>query len=110
MKFAHSIPPDPPDPLLSKMCGSLSGHSIDKVKEAKLTPIDPETNSTPVVAEYPLTLECKVLCTQNQDLSLIPEEVRESDDPQEADRSNVPANRDPHTAYISRILSACRIT
>ena len=106
MEFTLSIPLDKPDPLISKVCGSLSGHHIDKVREAKLTLVDAETNSTPAVAEYPLTLECKVLYTQKQDLTLIPEEIRRENYPQDVDGTNPLANRDPHTAYIGRIVNA----
>ncbi len=106
MEFTLSIPLDKPDPRISKVCGSLSGHHIDKAKEAGLTLVDPETNNTPAVAEYPLTLECKVLYTQKQELSLIPEEIRKSDYPSDVDGSNPLANRDPHTAYIGRIVNA----
>ena len=60
MEFTLSIPLDKPDSQINKVCGSLSGHHIDKVKEANLTLVDAETNNTPAIAEYPLTLECKV--------------------------------------------------
>ena len=72
----------------------------------ELTLVDAETNSTPAVAEYPLTLECKVLYTQKQDLALIPEEIRRENYPQDVDGTNPLANRDPHTAYIGRIVNA----
>jgi len=106
MEFTLSIPLDKPDPLIGKVCGSLSGHNIDKVKEAHLTLVEAEKNSTPAIAEYPLTLECKVLYTQKQDLSLIPEDIRKSDYPQDVGGTNPLANRDPHTAYIGRIIDA----
>ena len=106
MEFTLSIPLEKPDSLISKVCGSLSGHNIDKVKEASLTLVEAETNSTPAVAEYPLTLECKVLYTQKQDLSLIPENIRKSNYPQDVDGTNPLANRDPHTAYIGKIVDA----
>ena len=61
MEFTLSIPLDKPDPLISKVCGSLSGRDVDKVKEANLTLMEAETNHTPAVAEYPLTLECTVV-------------------------------------------------
>lgn len=83
-----------------------SGHNIDKVAEAKLTLVEPETNRTPAVAEYPLTLECKVLYSQKQDLSLLPEDIRESCYPQDVDGTNPLANRDPHTLYIGKIVNA----
>ena len=106
MEFTLSIPLDKPDPLINKVCGSLSGHHIDKVKEANLTLVNAETNNTPAIAEYPLTLECKVLYTQKQDLSLIPEDIRNADYPQDVDGTNPLANRDPHTAYIGKIVNA----
>ena len=106
MVFTLSIPLDKPDPLISKVCGSLSGHNIDKVKEANLTLVEAETNNTPAIAEYPLTLECKVLYKQKQDLSLIPEEIRKTSYPQDVDGTNPLANRDPHTAYIGKIVEA----
>ena len=105
-EFTLSIPLDKPDPLINKVCGSLSGHNIDKVAEAKLTLEEPETNRTPAVAEYPLTLECKVLYSQKQDLSLLPEDIRESCYPQDVDGTNPLANRDPHTLYIGKIVNA----
>ena len=105
-EFTLSIPLDKPDPLINKVCGSLSGHNIDKVAEAKLTLVEPETNRTPAVAEYPLTLECKVLYSQKQDLSLLPEDIRESCYPQDVDGTNPLANRDPHTLYIGKIVNA----
>ena len=55
-EFTLSIPLDKPDPLIHKVCGSLSGRDTDKVSEAKLTLAAPEKNNTPAVAEYPLTL------------------------------------------------------
>lgn len=105
-EFTLSIPLEGPDPLIGRVCGSLSGRNTDKAAEAKLTLVEPETNHTPAVAEYPLTLECEVLYTQKQDLSLIPEDIRRSCYPQEVDETNPLANRDPHTAYIGRIVNA----
>ena len=105
-EFTLSIPLDKPDPLISKVCGSLSGHNIDKVTEANLTLSAPERNHTPAVAEYPLTLECEALYAQKQDLSLIPEDIRLSCYPQDVDSTAPLANRDPHTAYIGKIVNA----
>ena len=105
-EFTLSIPLDKPDPLISRVCGSLSGRQVDKAAEANLTLVNAETNNTPAVAEYPLTLECKVLYTQKQELSLIPEDIRRTSYPQDVDSSNPLANRDPHTAYIGKIVNA----
>ena len=68
-EFTLGIPLDKPDPLIARVCGSLSGRNTDKAAEAKLTLVEAETNHTPAVAQYPLTLECKVLYTQKQELT-----------------------------------------
>ena len=105
-EFTLSIPLEKPDPLISQVCGMQSGHRIDKVSEARLTLVEPESNHTPAVAEYPLTLECRVLYSQRQDISILPEEIRSRDYPQNVDGSAPLANRDPHTTYIGKIVSA----
>lgn len=105
-EFTISIPLENPDSRINKICGLQSGHQIDKVKEAGLTLVEPETNHTPGVREYPITLECKVLYAQRQDISLLPEEIRKSAYPQDVDSTNPLANRDPHTAYIAEIVNA----
>lgn len=105
-EFSISVPMDKPIPQIGKICGMQSGRDIDKVKEAGLTLEEPEIISTPGVREYPLTLECKILYKQRQDLSLIPEDIRASMYPQDVDGSNPMANRDAHTAYIGQIVDA----
>ena len=106
MEFTLSIPLDKPDPLISKVCGSLSGHNIDKVKEAGLELSYAESNNTPGVKQYPLTIECKVLYSQDQDLSKIPEDIREKMYPQDVDGTYPMANRDAHTMYVGQIVDA----
>lgn len=105
-EFTISIPLGKPIPQISKVCGSLSGHNIDKVKEANLTLEAPQAINTPGVKEYPLTLECKVLYAQKQDLSLLPEDIRNASYPQDVDGTHPLANRDPHTMYIGQIVDA----
>lgn len=105
-EFTISIPLDKPVPEIVKVCGSLSGNNVDKVKEAGLTLEDAEIITTPGVKECPITLECKVLYSQKQDLSAIPENIRKQMYPQDVDGSNPMANRDAHTAYIGQIVDA----
>ncbi|MBQ1501255.1 MAG: flavin reductase [Firmicutes bacterium] len=105
-EFTVSIPLGMPLPEITKICGTLSGRDIDKVKEARLTLEEPEKNHTPGIKEYPLTLECKVLYDQAQDLSRLPEKIRERMYPQNVPGTEPLANRDPHTAYIGQIVSA----
>jgi len=105
-EFTISIPLDKPDAKINRICGLQSGHNIDKVKEAGLTPEKPETNHTPGIREYPITLECKILYAQRQDISFLPEDIRKAAYPQDVDSTNPLGNRDPHTAYIGEIVDA----
>lgn len=105
-EFTISAPLDYPDPEITRVCGSKSGWNIDKVKEAHLTLEEPEMNHTPGIKEYPLTLECRVLYSQKQDLSSLPADIREKMYPQDVDGSSPMANRDAHTMYIGEILNA----
>jgi len=104
--FTVSIPLDKADPEITKICGWQSGHNIDKVKEAGLTLEEPEANGVSGVKEYPLTLECKVLYSQRQDPTRLPEAIFKKSYPQDVDGSYPMANRDPHTAYIGEIVAA----
>lgn len=105
-EFTVSVPLDKPVPSIARICGSQSGRNIDKVQAAHLTLEDPEANHTPGIREYPLTLECRILYAQKQDLSLLPEHIVKTMYPQDVDGSNPMANRDPHTMYIGEIVDA----
>jgi flavin reductase (DIM6/NTAB) family NADH-FMN oxidoreductase RutF len=104
--FTVSIPLDKADPVITKICGWQSGHNIDKVKEAGLTLEEPQANRVSGIKEYPLTLECKVLYSQCQDPTRLPESIYKKSYPQDVDGSYPMANRDPHTAYIGEIVAA----
>ncbi|MCR5789452.1 MAG: flavin reductase [Lachnospiraceae bacterium] len=108
-EFTISVPMGDPDLEISRICGSLSGFNIDKVKEAGLTLEDPEVIKTPGIREYPLTLECRILYAQEQELPKIPEELRTRFYPQDIDGSDPMANRDAHTMYIGQIVAAYMI-
>ena len=105
-EFTISVPMDGPVPQIARVCGSRSGNDIDKIAEAGLTLEEPRVIRTPGIKEYPLTLECKILYAQRQELSLIPEEIRTASYPQDVDGSNPMANRDPHTMYIGQVVDA----
>lgn len=105
-EFSISIPLETPDPGIARVCGMLSGHNVDKVKEAGLTLEEAEVIHTPGIREYPITLECKVLYRQRQELASIPEDIRSSMYPQDVDGTNPMANRDAHTMYIGQIVDA----
>lgn len=105
-EFTISVPLDQPIPSIAKVCGAQSGRDVDKETEAHLTLEDPEIISVPGIKEYPLTLECKVLYSQKQELERIPDDIREKMYPQDVDGTYPMANRDAHTAYIGEIVSA----
>lgn len=105
-EFTISIPLDKPIPSIAKVCGTLSGRDVDKESEAHLTLESPEIISVPGIKEYPITLECKVLYSQKQDLEKIPADIRKKMYPQDVDGTYHMANRDPHTAYIGEIVAA----
>ncbi len=105
-EFTISVPLGLPDPEINKICGFESGFHIDKVSKAKLTLEDPETNHTPGIKEYPLTLECKVLYSQDQELAKIPEDIRKAMYPQDVPGTHPIANKDFHTMYVGEIVDA----
>lgn len=105
-EFTISVPSDKPVPFIAKVCGTQSGQEVEKETEAHLTLENPEIISVPGIKEYPLTLECKVLYSQKQELEDIPEDIRKKMYPQDVDGSYYMANRDAHTAYIGEIVAA----
>lgn len=105
-EFSISIPLDKPIPAIAKVCGNQSGRDVDKEAEAHLTLEAPEVIRVPGIKEYPLTLECKILYSQRQELDKIPDEIRERMYPQDVDGTYPMANRDAHTAYIGEIVAA----
>ena len=105
-EFTVCFPLEKADPVISRVCGSLSGRNVDKAAEAGLILEEPEVIGTPGVKQYALTLECKVLYSQPQELSRLPKDILERNYPQDVDGSFPMANRDAHTAYIGQIVSA----
>jgi len=88
------------------ICGSKCGRNLDKISEAGLTLVDSELISVPAIKELPLTLECKIVYKQKQDLPSLITEYQSKFYPQDVDGSAVGANRDAHIAYYGEIVSA----
>lgn len=100
-EFTVNIPIGEYDKNIMKVCGTQSGREVDKIKALNLTPVDGETVSVPGILELPLTIECKVLYQQDQDLSLLENGSR--------DRYYKPGTHDEqdfHTAYYGEITAA----
>lgn len=105
-EFTVSIPLGNIDTNINRICGSQSGYNIDKAKEAGLTLADPEVNHTPGIFEYPLTIECKVLYSQELDLAKIPHDLFARYYPQDVPGTHTGSNRDTHLMYVGQIVAA----
>lgn len=105
-EFTVNIPLDDSAKKILGFCGSKSGRDVDKAKELGLTYEEPETISVPGLKELPLTLECKVVYKQTQDISAMTEENQAKFYPQDVDSLHTGSNRDTHIAYYGEIVNA----
>ena len=105
-EFTVNIPVGEIDSKILGYCGTKSGADTDKIRDMKLTLEDSENISVPGIRELPLTLECKVLYQQLQDLSALPEDILQRFYPQNVDSSFSGSNRDAHIAYYAEIVNA----
>lgn len=102
-EFTVNIPIGEIDSRILSHCGRTSGRDTDKIKDLNLTLVDSDVISVPGILELPLTLECKVIYRQKQDLSALNQAVIERFYPQ-LDESGF---RDSHIAYYGEIVGAC---
>ena len=105
-EFTVNIPVGECDKTILGFCGSKSGRDTDKITALKLTLEAPNAISVPGIRELPLTLECKVIYRQEQDLTVLPDTVLNRYYPQDIPGENPGSNRDAHTAYYGEIVSA----
>lgn len=82
-------------------CGRTSGRDTDKIKDLGLTLVESDYISVPGMKELPLTLECKVIYRQLQDLNALQDSIINRFYP--ADDMGF---RDPHIAYYGEIVNA----
>lgn len=109
-EFTVNIPYGDLDSKILGYCGTKSGRDTDKIHDLGLTLVEPETIGVPGIRELPLTLECKVLYRQEQNLSAIPDDILQRYYPQEVDGNHPGSNRDYHIAYYGEIVNAYLIT
>ena len=109
-EFSVNIPYGEVDAQILGFCGTKSGRDVDKITEMGLTLESPLEISAPGIKELPLTLECKVLYRQKQDLSTIPEAILDRYYPSNPDCPYAGSDRDYHYAYYAEIVSAYLIT
>ena len=100
-EFTVNVPMGEFDKNILSVCGTKSGRDLDKIAHLGLTLEEGQTVSVPGIKELPLTLECKVIYQQDQQLSAI--------DPESLARyyAKGSANEnDYHTAYYGLITAA----
>ena len=105
-EFTVNIPLEPADRNTIAICGGKSGRDLDKLAACGLHTVPGETVSVPAILEYPVTVECRILYRQQEDISLLPEEIRSRFYPHSRDDAPSDNSRDPHVTYYGQILSA----
>ena len=101
-EFTVNIPYGDVDSRILGYCGTKSGRDTDKIRDLGMTLVESEKIRVPGIAELPLTLECKVIYQQKQDLSQIPQSVIDRFYP----AVNESGFRDYHIAYYGEIVNA----
>ena len=104
-EFTINVPIGECDKTILGFCGTKSGRDTDKIAAMNLTLEQPNVVSVPGIKELPLTLECKVIYKQKQDLSAIPEDILARYYPEDET-----GFRDYHYAYYGQIVNAYLIT
>ena len=100
-EFTVNIPLDGCDGKILGFCGTKSGRDVDKFAELGLTAVASDIVGAPGIKELPLTLECKVIYKQAQDLSAIAQEHIDRYYPADSD-----GKMDGHIAYYGQIVNA----
>jgi flavin reductase (DIM6/NTAB) family NADH-FMN oxidoreductase RutF len=105
-EFTVNIPMGEFDSEIIRICGTKSGRDMDKIKELGLHLEDSNVVDVPGIQEFPLTLECKVIYKQKQDLSAVPCEVLKRYYPEGDGVTYAGETRDFHYAYYGEIVGA----
>lgn len=105
-EFTVNVPVGPIDGTILGVCGTKSGRDTDKIKELGLTLVDSEHVDVPGIKELPLTLECKVIYKQKQDLSAIPADLIKRFYPDYTGTEVDFAEADGHYVYIGEIVGS----
>lgn len=101
-EFTVNVPYGALDSSILGYCGKKSGVDTDKIADLGLTLVDSDIVSAPGILELPLTLECKVIYKQKQDLTQLPQEIIDRFYPAVGEDGF----RDPHIAYYGEIVNA----
>lgn len=101
-EFTVNIPMTEADGRILGYCGTKSGRDTDKIADMGLTLVESDVVGVPGFREFPLTLECKVIYRQNQDLTAVPGDILQRFYPAEPETGF----RDYHIAYYGEIVNA----
>lgn len=101
-EFTVNIPYGTFDNKILGYCGTKSGRDTDKIRDLGLTLVESDVISVPGIRQLPLTLECKVIYKQQQDLGKMPQAVIDRFYPV-IDGAGF---RDYHIAYYGEIVNA----
>lgn len=101
-EFTVNIPVGEVDSNILSYCGTKSGRDTDKIRDLGLTAVDSDVVQAPGICQLPLTLECRVIYKQQQDLSCLPQNITERFYPAVNDEGF----RDYHIAYYGEIVNA----
>lgn len=104
-EFTINVPYGEVDSKILGYCGTKSGRDTDKIRDLGLNLVESDVIGVPGIKELPLTLECKVIYKQKQDLSALPDDILARYYP--ADENGC---RDYHYAYYGEIVNAYLIT
>lgn len=105
-EFTVNIPYGEFDSNILSYCGRKSGRDTDKIKDLNLTLVQSDIISVPGIKEFPLTLECRVIYKQQQDLNVLSQQILDRFYPVVGEDNF----RDYHIAYYGEILNAYLIT
>ena len=105
-EFTINIPLGEVDKEIVKVCGTESGRNVDKVARLGLTLEESKEVTVPGIKELPLTLECKVVFRQKQEIELIDKKFVEKYYPQNIGSEASGANADAHIAYYGEVVNA----
>lgn len=101
-EFTVNIPYGQLDSNILGYCGKKSGRDTDKIADLGLTLVESDVVSVPGIKELPLTLECRVIYKQAQDLNMLPDEILDRFYPV----MDAKGFRDYHIAYYGEIVNA----
>ena len=101
-EFTVNIPYGEVDQKILAYCGTKSGRETNKIRDLGLTLVDSDVVHVPGILELPLTLECKIIYKQKQDLSCLPQSVIDRFYPV-VDGEGF---QDYHIAYYGEIVNA----